>query len=644
MEEESRERRSSGRPPGPPPGPGGPPPPGGPGGGEKAKNFKGSIKNLLHYMGFYKFAIIVVAIFAIGSTIFTVIGPKILGNATTELYNGIIGKLTGTGEVEFMQIAIILLTLIGLYILSALFSFIQGWLMTGISQKMSLKLRRDISEKINRMPLAYFESNTVGDVLSRITNDVDTLGMSLNQSITQMITSVCTLVGITVMMFTISPLMALITLIILPVSAVLVTLIVRVSQKYFRAQQKYLGEIDGQIEEAFSGYNVVKAFNREDAELEEFGETNDILYESAWKSQFLSGIMQPLMTFVGNLGYVAVAISGAMLAARGVIAIGDIVAFIQYVKQFSQPIGQLSQVSNMLQSMAAAAERIFEFLAEDEEDQGAAVSDPPASAAGQAVAAPVYLRHGETPAPVTGQVNFDHVRFGYNPAQPVIKDFNCEIKSGQMVAIVGPTGAGKTTMVKLLMRFYDVDSGMISLDGQDIRTYGRSELRSNFGMVLQDTWLFKGTIMENIRYGRLDATDAEVIAAAKAARADRFIRTLPGGYNMELNEEASNVSQGQKQLLTIARALLADNPILILDEATSSVDTRTEQLIQDAMAELMKGRTSFVIAHRLSTIRDADLILVMRDGDIVEQGTHQSLLAQDGFYASLYNSQFEDIG
>ena len=664
MEEESRERRSSGRPPGPPPGPGGPPPPGGPGGGEKAKNFKGSIKNLLHYMGFYKFAIIVVAIFAIGSTIFTVIGPKILGNATTELYNGIIGKLTGTGEVEFMQIAIILLTLIGLYILSALFSFIQGWLMTGISQKMSLKLRRDISEKINRMPLAYFESNTVGDVLSRITNDVDTLGMSLNQSITQMITSVCTLVGITVMMFTISPLMALITLIILPVSAVLVTLIVRVSQKYFRAQQKYLGEIDGQIEEAFSGYNVVKAFNREDAELEEFGETNDILYESAWKSQFLSGIMQPLMTFVGNLGYVAVAISGAMLAARGVIAIGDIVAFIQYVKQFSQPIGQLSQVSNMLQSMAAAAERIFEFLAEDEEDQGAAVSDPPASAAGQAAADSAHLKRGETPAsdaehaaavseylkrgempaPVTGQVNFDHVRFGYNPAHPVIKDFNCEIRSGQMVAIVGPTGAGKTTMVKLLMRFYDVDSGMISLDGQDIRSYGRSELRSNFGMVLQDTWLFKGTIMENIRYGRLDATDAEVIAAAKAARADRFIRTLPGGYNMELNEEASNVSQGQKQLLTIARALLADNPILILDEATSSVDTRTEQLIQDAMAELMKGRTSFVIAHRLSTIRDADLILVMRDGDIVEQGTHQSLLAQDGFYASLYNSQFEDIG
>ena len=644
MEEESRERRSSGRPPGPPPGPGGPPPPGGPGGGEKAKNFKGSIKNLLHYMGFYKFAIIVVAIFAIGSTIFTVIGPKILGNATTELYNGIIGKLTGTGEVEFMQIAIILLTLIGLYILSALFSFIQGWLMTGISQKMSLKLRRDISEKINRMPLAYFESNTVGDVLSRITNDVDTLGMSLNQSITQMITSVCTLVGITVMMFTISPLMALITLIILPVSAVLVTLIVRVSQKYFRAQQKYLGEIDGQIEEAFSGYNVVKAFNREDAELEEFGETNDILYESAWKSQFLSGIMQPLMTFVGNLGYVAVAISGAMLAARGVIAIGDIVAFIQYVKQFSQPIGQLSQVSNMLQSMAAAAERIFEFLAEDEEDQGAAVSDLPASAARQTAADSAHLKRGETPAPVTGQVNFDHVRFGYNPAHPVIKDFNCEIRSGQMVAIVGPTGAGKTTMVKLLMRFYDVDSGMISLDGQDIRTYGRSELRSNFGMVLQDTWLFKGTIMENIRYGRLDATDAEVIAAAKAARADRFIRTLPGGYNMELNEEASNVSQGQKQLLTIARALLADNPILILDEATSSVDTRTEQLIQDAMAELMKGRTSFVIAHRLSTIRDADLILVMRDGDIVEQGTHQSLLAQDGFYASLYNSQFEDIG
>ena len=605
------------------------PRPGGPGGpaggtGEKAKNFKGTLINLLRYMGAYKLALVVVGIFAIASTVFTVIGPKILGNATTELYSGIIAKLTGTGEINFSKIASILLGLIAMYIASAIFSFIQGWLMTGISQKMCLKMRRDISEKINRMPLSYFESNTVGDVLSRITNDVDTLGQSLNQSITQLITSVCTLVGIIIMMLTISPLMTLITVIILPVSIILVAVIVALSQKYFRAQQHYLGEIDGQIEETFSGHNVVKAFNREETELKAFQKTNEILYVSAWKSQFLSGLMQPVMNFVGNLGYVAVAISGAMLASSGVIAVGDIVAFVQYVKRFTQPITQLSQVSNMLQSMAAAAERIFEFLAEDEEDQTVKDAIPASS--------------------ITGQVSFNHVRFGYNPAHPVIHDFNCEVKPGQMVAIVGPTGAGKTTMVKLLMRFYDVDDGSISLDGHNVRDFNRSDLREGFGMVLQDTWLFKGTIMENIRYGRLDATDEEVIAAAKAARADRFIRTLPGGYQMELNEEASNVSQGQKQLITIARALLADNPILILDEATSSVDTRTEQLIQDAMAELMKGRTSFVIAHRLSTIRDADLILVMRDGDIVEQGTHRSLLAQNGFYASLYNSQFEDAG
>ena len=600
----------------------GPTPPGR-GNGEKAKDFKGTMLNLFRYMGVYKIALAAVAVFAIGSTIFTVIGPKILGNATTELYTGIIAKLNGTGGIDFGKIGRILIGLLIMYIASAVFSFIQGWLMTGISQKMSLKMRRDISEKINRMPLAYFESNTVGDVLSRITNDVDTLGQSLNQSITQLITSVCTLIGITVMMFTISPLMALITLIILPVSIVLVLVIVKASQKYFRAQQDYLGEIDGQIEETFSGHNVIKAFNREQKEFEIFDETNDILYKSAWKSQFLSGIMQPVMTFVGNLGYVAVAISGAMLASAGVITIGDIVAFVQYVKRFTQPITQLSQVSSMLQSMAAAAERIFEFLAEEEEDQTVKEAIP-----------------SET---ITGQVSFDHVRFGYDPETPVIKNFNCDVKPGQMVAIVGPTGAGKTTMVKLLMRFYDVDSGSISLDGHNVKDFNRSELREGFGMVLQDTWLFKGTIMENIRYGRLDATDEEVIAAAKAARADRFIRSLPGGYQMELNEEASNVSQGQKQLITIARALLADNPILILDEATSSVDTRTEQLIQDAMAELMKGRTSFVIAHRLSTIRDADLILVMRDGDIVEQGTHQSLLAENGFYASLYNSQFEDI-
>lgn len=591
---------------------------------DKPKNFKGTLVNLWHYMGIYKVALIVVMIFAIGSTIFTVIGPKILGNATTELYNGIIAKLTGTGEIDFEKIARILIGLLIMYIVAAIFSLVQGWTMTGIAQKMCLKMRRDISQKINRMPLSYFESNKVGDVLSRITNDVDTLGQSLNQSITQLITSVCTLVGIIVMMLTISPLMTLITVIILPVSVILVVLIVRVSQRYFRAQQKYLGIIDGQVEESFSGHNVIKAFNREEKELENFNKTNQILYESSWKSQFLSGIMQPLMTFVGNLGYVAVAISGAMLAAGGVIAVGDIVAFIQYVKRFTQPITQLSQVSNMLQSMAAAAERIFEFLDEPEEDQTVKAAIPSST--------------------ITGQVSFNHVRFGYNPEKPVIKDFNCEVKPGQMVAIVGPTGAGKTTMVKLLMRFYDVDSGSISLDGHNVKDFNRSDLREGFGMVLQDTWLFKGTIMENIRYGRLDATDEEVIEAAKAARADRFIRTLPGGYQMELNEDASNVSQGQKQLLTIARALLADNPILILDEATSSVDTRTEQLIQDAMAELMKGRTSFVIAHRLSTIRDADLILVMRDGDIVEQGTHEQLLAQNGFYASLYNSQFEDIG
>ena len=590
--------------------------------GEKAKDFKGTIVNLLRYMGVYKIMLAAVIIFAIGSTVFTVIGPKILGNATTELYSGLIAKLTGSGSINFTKIGKILLGLISMYIASAIFSFIQGWLMTGISQKMCLKMRRDISEKINRIPLGYFESNTIGDVLSRITNDVDTLGQSLNQSITQLITSVCTLVGITIMMFTISPLMALITLIILPVSIILVVIIVKLSQKYFRAQQHYLGEIDGQIEETFSGQNVIKAFNREEKELETFKNTNEILYKSAWKSQFLSGIMQPVMTFVGNLGYVAVAVAGAVLASNGVIAIGDIVAFVQYVKRFTQPITQLSQVSNMLQSMAAAAERIFEFLNEEEEDQSVKDAIP-----------------SET---ITGQVSFSHVQFGYRPDHMVIHDFDCEIKPGQMVAIVGPTGAGKTTMVKLLMRFYDVNSGSISLDGHNVKDFNRSDLREGFGMVLQDTWLFKGTIMENIRYGRLDATDEEVIAAAKAARADRFIRTLPGGYQMELNEEATNVSQGQKQLITIARALLADNPILILDEATSSVDTRTEQLIQDAMAQLMKGRTSFVIAHRLSTIHDADLILVMKDGDIVEQGNHQSLMEEGGFYAQLYNSQFED--
>ena len=592
--------------------------------GEKPKDFKKTMKALLAYMGRYRIPTLIVMILAVGSTIMGVIGPRILGKATTELFNGIMAKLRGTGGVDFGKIGAILLGLMGLYLASAVFSFAQGWVMTTISQKMSFKLREDISKKINRMPLAYFEKNKVGDILSRITNDVDTLGMSLNQSITQLITSVCTLVGVLVMMLLISPLMTLITLIILPVSVLLVTLIVGKSQKYFFAQQKYLGEIDGQIEETFSGHLVVKAFNREEKELEHFRETNRILYESGWKSQFLSGLMQPIMNFVSNLGYVGVAVAGAMLASAGTIEIGDIVAFVQYVKRFTQPITQMAQVSNMIQSMAAAAERVFEFLDEPEETPDA----------------PDALTKEE----LSGEITFDHVRFGYTPEKTIIHDFNCHVKPGQMVAIVGPTGAGKTTMVKLLMRFYDVDAGEIRIGKHPIAAFRRPDLREGFGMVLQDTWLFQGTIMENIRYGRLDATDEEVIAAAKAARADSFIRTLPGGYQMELNEAATNVSQGQRQLITIARALLADNPILILDEATSSVDTRTEHLIQDAMAELMKGRTSFVIAHRLSTIRHADVILVMKDGDIIEQGNHEELLAMNGFYAQLYNSQFEDAG
>lgn len=592
--------------------------------GEKAKDFKGTVKNLLHYMGAYKIALAVVAVFAVVSTIFNVIGPKILGNATTELFNGLIAKLSGSGSIDFGKIGSILLGLMGIYVMSAIFSFIQGLLMTEMSQKMCFRMRGDISEKINRMPLSYFERNSVGDVLSRITNDVDTLGQAFNQSITQLITSICTLVGVLVMMLTISPLMTLITVLILPLSMVLVMGIVKKSQKYFMAQQSYLGKINGQIEETFSGHNVVKAFNRETVELEEFKETNSVLYESAWKSQFLSGLMQPIMNFVSNLGYVAVAVSGAMLAAAGTIEIGDIVAFVQYVKRFTQPITQMAQVSNILQSMAAAAERIFEFLGEEEEVQ---ITENPVD-----------------PLVINGDVCFDHVRFGYTPDKVVIHDFNGDIKSGQMVAIVGPTGAGKTTMVKLLMRFYDVNSGCIRLNGHPLSDFDRNELRKGFGMVLQDTWLFKGSIMENIRYGRLDATDEEVIRAAKHARADKFIRSLPGGYQMEINEEASNISQGQKQLLTIARAILADNPIMILDEATSSVDTRTEHLIQAAMDNLLKGRTSFVIAHRLSTIRNADLILVMKDGDIVEQGNHQELLQKNGFYAELYNAQFEQAG
>ena len=592
---------------------------------QKAKDFKGTMRSLLAELGRYKFRLIAVIVFAVLSTIFNIAGPKVLAKATTALATGWVAKLRGTGSIDFGYIGKILLILLAMYLVSAAFSFCQSWIMSGLSQKMCYDFRRQISEKINRLPLAYFEKRTVGEVLSRITNDVDTLGQSLNQSITQLITSITTMIGVLIMMLTISPTMTLIAILILPVSMALVLLVVRFSQKYFRAQQKVLGSVNGQVEEVYSGHNVVKAFNREDAVLNDFDEANNRLFESAWKSQFLSGLMQPIMTFVGNLGYVAVAVSGSIFAARGIITIGDIQAFIQYVRNFTQPIQQLAQVSNMLQSMAAASERVFEFLGEPEEEQNA---DPARRA---------------DPACIDGQVTFDHVKFGYTPEKTVIRDFSCDVKPGQKVAIVGPTGAGKTTMVKLLMRFYDVNSGAIMLDGHNVKDFDRSALREGFGMVLQDTWLFQGTIMENIRYGRLDATDEEVIAAAKAACADHFIRTLPGGYQMELNEDASNVSQGQKQLLTIARAILADNKILILDEATSSVDTRTEQRIQTAMDNLMRGRTSFVIAHRLSTIKDADLILVMRDGDIVEQGTHDDLLAAGGFYADLYNSQFEDV-
>ena len=591
--------------------------------GEKPKDLKGSLGKLLSYIGNFKAAIIVVMIFAAASTVFNVIGPKTLGKATTALSEGLMAKVQGTGSIDFTYIGQILLFVLGLYVCSAAFNFIQGWIMTGVTQKICYRMRKEISRKINRMPMKYFESRTYGEVLSRITNDVDTLGQGLNQSITTIITSVATLVGVLIMMLSISPLMTLIAIVILPISMALISFVVKKSQKYFKDQQEYLGHINGQVEEVYGGHLVIKAFNREKDTIEEFNRTNEILYQSAWKSQFLSGMMQPIMMFVGNLGYAAVALSGGLLAIRGTITIGDIQAFIQYVKNFTQPIQQIAQVINQVQSMAAASERVFEFLNEEEEDQ--------------------TVEHPADVSAVTGTVDFDHVQFGYNPDQTIIKDFSAHVKPGQKIAIVGPTGAGKTTMVKLLMRFYDVNSGSIKLDGHDVRDFNRRELRDAFGMVLQDTWLFKGTIMENIRYGRLEATDEEVIAAAKAAHADHFIKTLPGGYQMELNEDASNVSQGQKQLLTIARAILADNKILILDEATSSVDTRTEVTIQKAMDNLMRGRTSFVIAHRLSTIRNADLILVMKDGDIVEQGNHEELLEKNGFYANLYNSQFEDV-
>ena len=582
--------------------------------GEKPKDFKNSIEKLVRYLGRYWYAIVAVMIFAAVSTVFSVAGPKVMARATNALVEGLGKKIAGTGSIDFTYIAKVLLFTLGLYICSAVFSFIQGMIMTGITQKTCYRMRKEISEKINRMPMKYFESRTYGEVLSRITNDVDTLGQSLNQSVTQIITSVATLVGTLVMMISISGIMTLISLVILPVSAILISFIIKHSQEY-------LGHINGQVEEVYGGHLVVQAYNKQESTIKKFEDTNQILFQSAWKSQFLSGLMQPIMQFVGNLGYVGVAISGGLLAIRGTIGVGEIQAFIQYVRNFTQPIQQIAQVANMLQSMSAASERVFEFLDEEEEEL--------------TVEHAVHLDH------VDGYVDFSHVSFGYNPGQIIIRDFSAHVTPGQKIAIVGPTGAGKTTMVKLLMRFYELNGGRILIDGYDIADFDRSELRELFGMVLQDTWLFKGSIMENIRYGKLDATDDEVIAAAKAAHVDHFIRTLPGGYDMELNEEASNVSQGQKQLLTIARAILANNKILILDEATSSVDTRTEIQIQKAMDNLMKGRTSFVIAHRLSTIKDADLILVLKDGDIIEQGNHEELIAKNGFYAELYNSQFD---
>lgn len=596
-------------------------PHGGMRGGAKAKDFKGSLKKLVKYMSVYKVQMLFVAVFAVCGTVFNIVGPKILGKATTEIFNGLVSKVSGGSGMDFGKIGQILLITLGLYVVSALCSFIQGMIMTGISQKTTYRLRKDITEKVNRMPMDYFDTKPVGEVLSRVTNDVDTLGQSLNQSATQLITSVTTLIGVLVMMLSISPLMTVVALLILPISVGLISFVMKHSQKYFSGQQEYLGNVNGQVEEVYSGHNVIKAFNKEDDVIREFDRTNDKLYESAWKSQFFSGMMMPVMQFVGNLGYVGVAILGGFLAIKKTIEVGDIQSFIQYVRNFTQPIQQVAQVTNMLQLAAASSERVFEFLEEKEEDQ--------------------TVEHPVSVEGLHGNVQFENVHFGYNPEKIIINDFSANVKEGQKIAIVGPTGAGKTTMIKLLMRFYDVNSGSIKIDGHDVRDFNRSELREMFGMVLQDTWLFHGTIMDNIRYGKLDATEEEVIQAAKAAHVHRFVQTLPGGYQMEINEEATNISQGQKQLLTIARAIFADPKILILDEATSSVDTRTEVRIQKAMDNLMKGRTSFVIAHRLSTIRDADLILVMKDGDIIEQGTHTQLLAQNGFYAELYNSQFE---
>ena len=590
--------------------------------GEKANDFSGTMKQLMKYMSKYKIALIAVLLFAIGSTVFSIVGPKILGKATTKIFEGLMAKVSGTGGIDFGAIEKILLILVCLYLVSALFSFVQGYIMSGISQKISYEMRNQISEKINRMPMKYFDTKTHGEILSRITNDIDTLGMSLNQSLTQLITSVTTMVGILIMMLSISWIMTLAALVIIPLSLFAVRKVVGRSQKYFKKQQRYLGHVNGLVEENYGGHQIVRVFNKEEEVTEEFNKLNDELYDSAWRSQFLSGMMQPLMAFIGNLGYVMVSILGGWLAIRKTIEVGDIQSFIQYVRNFTQPINQLAQVANQLQSTAAAAERVFEFLDEEEEDQ--------------TVINPADAND------IKGNIEFEHVNFGYKENKTIIHDFSVNVKKGQKIAIVGPTGAGKTTIVKLLMRFYDVNSGSIKIDGNDIRNFNRSELREAFGMVLQDTWLFNGTIKENIRYGKLDATDEEVVEAAKSANVHHFIKTLNDGYNMVLDEEASNVSQGQKQLLTIARAILADPKILILDEATSSVDTRTELLIQKAMDNLMEGRTSFIIAHRLSTIKDADMILVMNEGDIVEQGSHEELLAKDGFYAKLYNSQFED--
>lgn len=591
--------------------------------GEKAKDFKDAMLRLLKYMERYKFRLILMVIFAIGGTVFNIIGPKILGKATTELYSGLISKINGGSGIDFDKIIKILFGVMCLYVVSSVLSFIQGFIMTGISNDVTYNLRKDISKKINKIPMKYFESRTHGEILSRITNDVDTLQTGINQSVTQLITSATTLIGVLVMMLSINVWMTLAALLILPVSMFIISKVMKHSQKYFQDQQKYLGEVNGQVEEIYSGHTVVKAFNKEDDVINEFEKTNEKLYSSAWRSQFFSGIMMPIMQFVGNLGYVMVALLGGFMVIKNKIEVGDVQAFFQYIRNFTQPIQQIAQVTNMLQSSAAASERVFEFLDVEEEDQMA--EDP------------VSVNQ------IEGNVSFEHISFGYDPSKIIVHDFNADVKAGQKVAIVGPTGAGKTTMIKLLMRFYDVNSGEICIDGHNVKDFNRMELREMFGMVLQDTWLFHGTIMENIRYGRLDATDEEVIAAAKAAHAHHFIMSQPGGYQMELNEETSNISQGQKQLLTIARAILADNKIMILDEATSSVDTRTEERIQKAMDNLMKGRTSFVIAHRLSTIRDADLILVMKDGDIIEQGTHESLLVKNGFYANLYNSQFEKM-